>query len=75
MELAASYSTIAAGGIYSHPHLVTRVKDRNGTTIFRHKGHRRVAVAEVACKEVHKMLRSVVTRGTVRAIHVFFGKI
>jgi len=67
MELAATYSTIAAGGIYSHPHLVTRVKDRNGTTIFRHKGHRRVAVAEAACKEMHKMLRSAVTKGTGRA--------
>ena len=67
MEMAAMYATIAAGGVYSKPHLVTRVRDKNGNTLYRHKSQRRAAVPEDACREVHKMLRLAVTRGTGRA--------
>ena len=67
MEMASMYATIASGGIYSKPHLVTRVNDKRGNILYRHRGQRRAAVPEEACREVHKMLRLAVTKGTGRA--------
>ena len=66
LEMAVAYATIAAGGIYSKPHLITKVRDRSGATVYRHKGVRRVAANASATSALHGMLRAAVTRGTGR---------
>ena len=38
MEIAVAYATIAAGGVYSKPHLITKVKDASGKLLYRNVG-------------------------------------
>jgi penicillin-binding protein 1A len=64
LEMCVAYATIAAGGVYSKPHLITKVRDRTGSVIYRHKGSRRLAANAGATSALHGMLRAVVTRGT-----------
>ena len=66
LEMAVAYASIAAGGVYSKPHLITKVRDKSGATVYRHKGVRRVAAKESATSALHGMLRAAVTRGTGR---------
>ena len=37
LVLAVAYATVAAGGVYSKPHLITKVRDRAGAVVYRHK--------------------------------------
>lgn len=64
LEMCVAYATIAAGGVYSKPHLITKVRDRTGSVVYRHKGARRLAANAGATSALHSMLRAVVTRGT-----------
>ena len=36
LEMATAYNTVASHGIYSRPHLVLRVRDRNGSILYKH---------------------------------------
>jgi hypothetical protein len=73
LEMAVAYATIASGGIYSKPHLITKVRDKNGALIYRHKGSRRLAAQAGATAALHGMLRAAVTRG--RAVQVELVKL
>ena len=66
-EIGCLYNTIAAGGVYSRPHLVTKVKDRGGDTLYKFKPVRRPACKARACGDLHRMLRAAVTKGTGKA--------
>ncbi len=67
LEMAVAYATIAAGGIYSKPHLISKVRDSQGATVYKHKGVRRMASSASATAALHSMLRAAVTRGTGRS--------
>lgn len=70
LEMAVAYATVAAGGVYSKPHLITKVRDRAGAVVYRHKGVRRLAATPAATASLHGMLRAAVSRGTGRAAAV-----
>ncbi|EEH60158.1 glycosyltransferase family 51 protein, partial [Micromonas pusilla CCMP1545] len=70
LEMTVAYASIAAGGIYSKPHLITKVRDRTGAVVYRHKGRRKLVANRAACAALHGMLRAAVTRGTGRSAAV-----
>ena len=57
MEIAVAYATIAAGGVYSKPHLITKVKDASGKLLYRNAGQRKNAVAKNAADKLSACLR------------------
>jgi penicillin-binding protein 1B len=80
-ELAHVFNTIAAGGVCSRPHLITRVtatgsgSDQLGLglglssksqVLYKHRSKKKVVVSRHICQDLHRMLRSAVTRGTGR---------
>jgi len=67
LEMTVAYATIAAGGVYSKPHLITKVKDRAGGAVYRHKGVRKLAASATATAALHGMLRAALSRGTGQA--------
>ena len=67
LEMCVAYATIAAGGVYSKPHLITKVRDRAGGTVYRHKGVRRLASSPAATAALSGMLRLALSRGTGKA--------
>ncbi len=66
-EMAHAFNTIAAGGVCSRPHLITRVKDNQSRVLYRHKSSAKVVVQPHICADMHRMLRSAVTSGTGRS--------
>ena len=66
LEMACAYNTIAAGGVYSRPHLITKVKAKSGEVIYRHKTTRKPVVNARSVADLHRMLRAAVTKGTGR---------
>lgn len=70
LELANAYATIAAGGRFAPPILVTRIIDRHGRERFRAKATlTRVMPANVA-QALGDMLGEVVRRGSARKANV-----
>ncbi|MBA2610101.1 MAG: PBP1A family penicillin-binding protein, partial [Actinobacteria bacterium] len=68
LEMASSYATLAADGVYHKPYFIEKVLDRNGKVLFRggSKGEHRIS-AQTARTAI-SILRGVVTGGTgVRA--------
>ena len=66
-EMAHAFNTIAAGGVCSRPHLITKVKDNSNHVLYRHKTSKKVVVPSHICADMHRMLRSAVTHGTGRS--------
>ncbi|CAI5497438.1 unnamed protein product [Closterium sp. Naga37s-1] len=67
LQLTTVYCTIAAGGIYHRPHLITRVESYNGRVLEEAKvcmERRDPVVDEAAVGELRKLLQAVVERGT-----------
>ncbi|KAL3696230.1 hypothetical protein R1sor_010306 [Riccia sorocarpa] len=74
MQLATVYATIASGGTYHKPHLITRVESANGAILEERKTtdvQARV-VSGAAVAELRALLQDVVERGTGRAAR--FGR-
>ncbi|KAJ7299831.1 hypothetical protein O6H91_21G065500 [Diphasiastrum complanatum] len=70
LQLATVYSTIAAGGFYHKPHLITRVVASDGQILEEAQltsGPQVAVVDELAVSELRKLLQAVVERGTGRA--------
>ncbi|WP_238482467.1 penicillin-binding protein 1A [Noviherbaspirillum aridicola] len=73
LEMASAYGTIASGGVYRAPLLVTHITGSDGQELARFASEgERVVSAEVA-HELTEMLRAVVERGTGRAVRSQFG--
>ncbi|GJP51060.1 hypothetical protein CLOM_g10229 [Closterium sp. NIES-68] len=69
LQLTTVYCTIAAGGVYHRPHLITRVESYNGRVLEEAKiclERRDPVVDEAAVTELRKLLQAVVERGTGR---------
>ncbi|CAI5530696.1 unnamed protein product [Closterium sp. Naga37s-1] len=67
LQLTTVYCTIAAGGIYHRPHLITRVESYNGRVLEEAKvcmERKDPVVDEAAVGELRKLLQAVVERGT-----------
>ncbi|OAE33738.1 hypothetical protein AXG93_2884s1110 [Marchantia polymorpha subsp. ruderalis] len=75
LQLATVYATIASGGVYHKPHLITRVESSDGRVLEEQKPpglNQRTVVNEGAVAELRALLQAVVERGTGRAAR--FGR-
>ncbi len=63
MEMAGAYATFGNGGYFNKPHLIKKIVDRKGNTIYEYKDGQQVMSAESATQMV-TMLEHVVSYGT-----------
>lgn len=73
LEMVSAYGSIASGGEFRAPLLVSRIADRNGKVleVFASDGKR--AISGQTAQDLTGMLRAVITQGTGRAIRSQFG--
>ena len=74
-EMVAAYATIASGGYYTEPMIVTRIEDHNGRVLAEFGTQRELipAIPFERTMELVDALRGAVTRGTGSAIHTRYG--
>ena len=73
-EMVTAYSTIANGGSYFEPFLVTSVEDRHGKVLERFKAKApQVAIERLTADVLLDVMRGVIERGTGTAIRSRFG--
>ena len=60
LELAAAYSVLASGGVYSRPRAIVRVEDAHGRVLDRFPPQQKVVLSEVTAYLVTDMLRGVI---------------
>ena len=73
-EMVAAYGTIANGGRYMAPTVITRIEDRNGKVLeeFRPASFER-ALGLTAAQELRDAMRGVIDKGTGAAIRGRYG--
>lgn len=73
-EMVSAYGTIANGGQYLAPNMVTRIEDREGNVLaqFRAPSAER-ALSATATETLVDVMRDVVDRGTATAIRTRYG--
>ncbi|QBI19179.1 penicillin-binding protein [Egibacter rhizosphaerae] len=64
LELAASYATVAAGGVHAEPRAVARVTDSDGRTVIDDEPEQEVVLDEEVAWHATEALRGVVLNGT-----------
>jgi len=64
MEMANAYATFASEGLYQEPHIVTRVEDASGTTIYEPVDKPVRATSKETAHAISKMLKAVIETGT-----------
>ncbi|MGV3741173.1 MAG: penicillin-binding transpeptidase domain-containing protein, partial [Burkholderiaceae bacterium] len=72
-EMATAYGTIASGGNYRKPILVTRIEDKDGKVLVEFSNKAQQAISKKTSEELVKMLRGAVNQGTGQAIRSQFG--
>jgi penicillin-binding protein 1A len=73
LEMASSYATVAAGGVYRRPFWVTRIEDRDGNVLAEFAPSERRAIAADADLVLLDMMRDVIDEGTGRGVRSRFG--
>jgi penicillin-binding protein 1A len=73
LELVSAFSTLANGGLYYEPTVVTRVEDRYGNVLYEAEPAPREALAEETAYTVVDMLRGAVDYGTAQRIRWQYG--
>ena len=73
LEMTTAYSTLASGGVYHEPVMVTRIEDRNGNVVYEAEPEVETVIDEETAANVVDMMRSVVNDGTGRRIRWNFG--
>lgn len=73
LEMTASYSTLANGGLYYEPTVVTRIEDRFGNVLFEAQPSPQEALSESTAYTVVDMMRGAVEYGTAVRIRGQFG--
>lgn len=64
LEVANAMATLAAGGMYTEPVAILKVVDREGKTLYEHKGKSHRVVSEKSAYVLTDLLKSVVNSGT-----------
>ncbi|ASA24412.1 transglycosylase domain-containing protein [Paenibacillus donghaensis] len=64
LSMTQAYSVFASGGVYQEAHLVRRVTDKQGRTVYEHQSKRKQVVSQATAAGITAMLRSAVERGT-----------
>ncbi len=73
LEMTSAYSTLANGGLYQEPVVVTRIEDHNGNILYEAEPAPREALSEEVAYTMVDMLRGVIDEGTGIRIHTVFG--
>lgn len=73
LEMAAAYATIANGGVYRAPQLVTRIEDAEGTVLATFEPEPERVLDEETAVALLDMMRDVIDRGTGRAVRNVWG--
>ena len=64
LEMTAAYAPFVNAGVYSRPHLYTKVLDRNGKVVLENNGTKNVAMSEYTASAMTSLLTGVVHGGT-----------
>jgi penicillin-binding protein 1A len=72
LEMATAYSTLANGGLYNEPAVVTRIEDRYGNVIWEDQPSPSEALNERTAYTVVDMMRGVIDYGTGQRIRTQF---
>ena len=73
LELTSSYSTLASGGEYHEPIVVTRIEDRFGNVLFEAEPRPQMAISQETAYVVVDMMRDVIRYGTGVRLRGQFG--
>jgi penicillin-binding protein 1A len=73
LEMVSAYSTIAGGGEFHKPVLVSRIVDKEGKVLDTFTSDSKRVIAGKTAYDLTDMMRSVVNQGTGRAIRTQFG--
>ncbi len=73
LEMTAAYSTLASGGLYHEPTVVTRIEDRYGNVLYQSTPAPEEALSEQTAYTMVDMLRGVIDYGTGIRIRVQYG--
>jgi penicillin-binding protein 1A len=73
LEMVSAYSTIAGGGEFRKPVLVSRIVDKEGKVLDTFTSDSERAISGKTAYDLTDMMRSVVNQGTGRAIRNQFG--
>jgi penicillin-binding protein 1B len=63
-KITAAFATFANEGKYNSPHLIAKITDANGNTIYEHQAEQKQVFSPQTSYQMIKMLRNVVTQGT-----------
>ena len=74
IDVASSFSTFAAGGIFSKPHLVKRIFDGDGKLIYEFKGESKRVFSEKVIADLSYSLSGVVRNGTASSVLAGFPR-
>jgi len=74
LDVASSFSTFAAGGIYSKPHLVKKIFDGDGKLIYEFKGESKRVFSEKVMADLSYSLTGVVRNGTASSVLAGFPR-
>ena len=74
IDVASSFSTFAAGGIYSKPHLVKKIYDGEGKLIYEFKGESKRVFSENVSADLSYALSGVVRNGTASSVLAGFPR-
>ncbi len=73
LEMGAAYSTLANGGLYYEPTVVTRIEDRFGNVLYEAVPAPEEALSEATAYTVVDMMRGVIDYGTGQRIKGQYG--
>jgi penicillin-binding protein 1A len=73
LEMASAYGTIASGGEYRKPALVTHIADKEGRVLASFVSDPTPVISGKTAYDLTDMMRSVIDQGTGRAIRSRFG--
>lgn len=73
LEMVSSYATLANGGVYREPVIVTKIEDKDGRAVYEARPRSRRVMREETAHTVTDMLRGVVDRGTGTRLRQSFG--
>lgn len=73
LEMVSAYGTIAAGGEYRAPLMVTRITDKEGQVLAEFGTEARRALSPQTSSDLIEMMRGVIDRGTGAGIRTRFG--
>ena len=73
LEMAAGYATIANGGQYNAPQMVTRIEDSRGRVLVEFASRGARAMSRDTAEDLLQMMRGVVSQGSGQALRTQFG--